>query len=103
MYILIGIVAFAIIIEIVKKIFRRGYAFLNHKRMVYLKVTLPRGDGKTDREESKEIAKDMKETIGRMEQVYMNMHKLGTLNVSDRLQQFFFRKPRIALIYNYEE
>ncbi|PID34873.1 MAG: hypothetical protein CR971_00950 [candidate division SR1 bacterium] len=103
LYIIIGIIAFAISIEIIKKIFRRGYAFLNHKRMVYLKVTLPRGDGKGDREESKEIAKDMKETIGRMEQVYMNMHKLGTLSVSDKIQQILFRKPRIVLIYNYEE
>ncbi len=103
LYILIGVIAFAISIEIIKKTLRRGYAFLNHKRMVYLKVTLPRGDGKGDREESKEIAKDMKETIGRMEQVYMNMHKLGTLSVSDKIQQFLFKKPRIVLIYNYEE
>jgi len=29
-----------------------------------------------DREQAKEIAKDMKEKIGRMTQVYMNMSKL---------------------------
>lgn len=103
LYILIGIVALTIILKILNKMFRRGYAFFNHTRMIYMRVTLPRGDGKTDREESKEIAKDMKDTIGRMEQVYMNIHKLGTLSVSDKIKYFLFRKPRIALIYNYEE
>jgi hypothetical protein len=44
--------------------------------MVYLKVMLPRNDGKGDREQQKEIAKDMKEKIGRMSQVFHNLHKL---------------------------
>ncbi len=101
--IVLGIIAFWIMFSIVKRMLRRGYAFLNHKRMVFLKVTLPRGDGKSDKEDSKEIAKDMKETIGRMEQVYMNMHKLWELSLKDKILQFFFKKPRITLIYNYEE
>jgi hypothetical protein len=31
--------------------------------MIYLKVMLPRGEGKIDREQEKELAKDMKEKI----------------------------------------
>jgi hypothetical protein len=31
--------------------------------MIYIKVLLPKGDGKTDREQEKEVAKDMKEKI----------------------------------------
>lgn len=43
---------------------------------MYVKVILPRNDAKSDREQEKEIAKDMKEKIGRMSQVYHNIHKM---------------------------
>jgi len=36
---------------------------MNVGRTIYLKVMLPRGEGKLDREQEKEIAKDMKEKI----------------------------------------
>ena len=35
-----------------------------------MKIMLPRGDSKSDREVAKELAKDMKEKISRMSQVY---------------------------------
>ena len=44
--------------------------------MIYLKVLQTRGDSKVDREVSKELAKDMKEKIARMSQVYNNLYKL---------------------------
>lgn len=44
--------------------------------MIYMRVLLPRGDNKTDREKEKEVAKDMKEKIGRMTQVFRNLRKL---------------------------
>lgn len=49
---------------------------MNARRIIYLKVSLPRNDSRQDREQEKEIAKDMKEKIGRMSQVFHNMHKL---------------------------
>jgi hypothetical protein len=52
------------------------YDIFNSKRLVYLKVILPRLDSKSDREREKELSKDMKEKIGRMSQVYRNFHKL---------------------------
>jgi hypothetical protein len=52
------------------------YDVLNANRIVYLKVILPRNDAKSDREQEKDIAKDMKEKIGRMSQVFHNAHKL---------------------------
>lgn len=52
------------------------YDIANANRMVYLKIMLPRGEGKVDREENKELAKDMKEKIGRMGQVFANISKL---------------------------
>lgn len=48
---------------LLEQAFRYGYAFLNSHRIIFLKVLLPRGDGKSDREQEKEIAKDMKEKI----------------------------------------
>jgi hypothetical protein len=48
---------------LIEKAFRYGYAFLNSHRLLFLKVLLPRGDGKNDREQEKELAKDMKEKI----------------------------------------
>jgi hypothetical protein len=52
------------------------YDVFNAKRYIWLRVTLPRSDTKVDREKEREIAKDMKEKIARMAQVYRNLHKL---------------------------
>lgn len=98
---IIVIVLIIIISKICKWCFRRGYAFMNHSRMIYMKVLLPRWDSKTDREQAKEIAKDMKEKIWRMSQVYTNLKKLWKLNWKDKIMYKFFRKPRITLMYHY--
>ena len=78
------------------------YDIINSTRMVYLKVTVPRGDGKSDREMEKELAKDMKEKISRMAQVYNSLHSIGELSVGDKTLNFLFRKPKITMIYQYE-
>ncbi|MEI8092061.1 MAG: hypothetical protein WCG98_07910 [bacterium] len=39
------------------------YDIVNAHRIIYLKVALPRNDSKQDREQDKELAKDMKEKI----------------------------------------
>jgi len=39
------------------------YDVMNISRLVYLKILLPRGDDKISKEQSKEVAKDMKEKI----------------------------------------
>jgi len=85
-----------------KRFLRRWYAIINHTRLVYMKVLVPRWDSKTDREQAKEIAKDMKEKIWRMSQVYTNMSKLWKLNFYDKIMYKLVRKPRISLIYHYE-
>jgi hypothetical protein len=89
------------------KFLKYGVAFLydviNARRIVYLKVLLPRGDSKADREQSKELAKDMKEKIGRMAQIYTNLHKLGDLSLSDSILAKLFDKPKVTLMLHYEE
>jgi hypothetical protein len=61
--ILLVAIGLRILFVLIRKALRYGYAFFNSHRLVFLKVLLPRGDGKSDREQEKEIAKDMKEKI----------------------------------------
>lgn len=79
------------------------YDVTNARRIVYMKVLQTRGESKSEREIQKELAKDMKEKIGRMWQVYNNLHKLGQLSASDNILRFFFKKPKVSLIYQYED
>lgn len=103
MYIILSIIIVTLFVKLIKYTLRRGYALLNHNRMVYMKVLVPRWDSKVDREQAKELAKDMKEKIWRMSQVYLNFHKLGRLGVTDKIMYTIFRKPRIILMYHYED
>jgi hypothetical protein len=61
---------------VLKKALRLIYDIFNAKRIIYLKISLPRSESKEDREQNRELAKDMKEEIGRMAQVFHNIHKL---------------------------
>ena len=101
LYWAITIILLIIMTKICKWCFRWWYAFIHHNRMIYMKVLLPRWDSKTDREQAKEIAKDMKEKIWRMAQVYTNLKKMWKLNRKDKVMYKFFRKPRISLMYHY--
>ncbi len=103
LYTVLIIIMLKVLSTLIKYMLRRGYAFLNDRRMQYMKVLVPRWDSKVDREQAKEIAKDMKEKISRMTQVYLNLYKLWTLSVKDKIMYKFFRKPRITLMYHYED
>jgi len=48
---------------VIRRILVVFYDLFHVSRMIYLKVMLPRGEGKIDREQEKELAKDMKEKI----------------------------------------
>lgn len=101
-----GLIALIIGIALWKSLaylFEFLYDIFNAKRMVFLKVILPRGDSKADREKEKELAKDMKEKISRMSQVFRNLHKLGELSLKDSLLQRICKKPKITLVLHYEE
>lgn len=68
---------------IVRFLFRFLYDVFNEHRLIYLRIIQPRSDTKQDREREKDIAKDMKEKISRMSQVYRALHKLGERSVID--------------------
>jgi hypothetical protein len=88
--------------KIIKYIFAFIYDVFNKRRYIRLRVVLPRWDTKFDREKEKEIAKDMKEKIARMAQVYRNIHKLWELSVWDNIMNFLFSKPKVTLALHYE-
>lgn len=92
----------ALAFNVIKQGLRYLYSLFNFRRYVFLKVILPRGDGKSDREQAKELAKDMKEKIGRMSQVYVNLHKISELSTSETLMFKVFAKQKMILIYQYE-
>lgn len=79
------------------------YDVFNAKRIVYLRVIQPRGDSKSDREREKEIAKDMKEKIGRMSQVFVSLHKLGKLSFRDQMMRRIFNKPKLSFMLHCED
>lgn len=58
-----GVIGAIVIYKLIKKGLQFFYDVLNAHRIVYLKITLPRNDSRQDREQEKEIAKDMKEMI----------------------------------------
>ena len=82
---------------------RHIYSFLNTSRMIYLKVMLPKTDGKTDREQEKEIAKDMKEKVSRMSQLYSGLHKISDLSTKESMMHKIFGKQKLVMIYQYEQ
>ena len=96
-------IAWGLFMRMLRKLLRYAYAFCNSRRIVFLKVLLPRWDGKSDREQEKEIAKDMKEKIWRMSQVLWNLHKMNEVSVHEKLMQTFFWKHKLVFIYQYED
>jgi len=91
-----------VFLRMLKVFLRYFYGFCNAHRIIFLKVLLPRWDGKSDREQEKEIAKDMKEKIWRMSQVLWNLHKMNEVSTHEKLMQFFFWKQKLVFIYQYE-
>ena len=102
-YIIIWLIFLYFLLKSIIYIFSFMYDVWNSSRMIYLQVTMPRLDSRSDREVEKDISKDMKEKIGRMAQVYRNLHKLWSLNVWDGIMSYFFTKPKINIIYHYDK
>lgn len=105
-YALNGLIIFfmgILFIIIVKNMMRFFYDVFNSGRIIYLKILLPRGQSKLDREQEKELAKDMKEKIWRMSQVFHNFHKIWSLSMKENVMRKIFDKPKTTMIYHYED
>ncbi len=104
-YVLNGVLIFIIgmlFLIIIRNMLRFFYDVFNSGRIIYLKVLLPRGQSKLDREQEKELAKDMKEKIWRMAQVFHNFHKIWSLSIKENFMRKIFDKPKTTMIYHYE-
>ena len=97
-----GLILLWIFIKMFRRFLRYAYAFCNSHRIIFLKVLLPRWDAKSDREQEKEIAKDMKEKIWRMSQVLWNLHKMNEISTHEKIMQAFFWKQKLIFVYHYE-
>ena len=73
------------------------------KNLRYLKVTLPRGDSKLDKE--KETKKDFKEKVGTMSMFYNAVHKLSEAWLKDTFLNAIFKHSKISLelVYSHWE
>ncbi len=98
-----GIIATIILLKIIRYLLEFSYDVFNSQRIIFLKVVSPRGDTKGDREREKELAKDMKEKISRMSQVFRSLHKIGKLSFMDNVTRWLFNKPKISLMLRYDD
>lgn len=97
-----SIILLSLFVRMLKVFLRYLYWFCNAHRIVFLKVLLPRWDGKSDREQEKEIAKDMKEKIWRMSQVLWNLHKMNEVSTREKIMWTIFWKQKLVFVYQYE-
>lgn len=101
---IIGLVILGIFVyKVTKYLLAFIYDVMNASRIVYLKILLPRGDDKISKEQSKEVAKDMKEKIWRIGQVFDNIYKLWDISFMDNIMLTWFHKPKVTLILSYEK
>jgi len=69
-------------------LFRYLTALKWSKKLVYMRITLPRAD--TAKDKDKQVEKDFREKIGIMEQFYRNIHEIRELNIKNKIQNFIF-------------
>lgn len=103
LWVVLGIGGAVILYKLLQYCLAFLYDVLNSWRMVYVRIVLPRGDDKISREQAHDVAKDMKEKISRMGQVYDALHKLGQSSFYETTLRTIFRKPKVSLIWHYEK
>lgn len=69
-------------------IFRYITARIWSKKLIYMRITLPRADTQKDKE--KDVEKDFREKIGIMDQFYRNIHEIRELTIMNRIRNFIF-------------
>ena len=99
----IGIIAAIVLANMIRYLFEFFYDVFNAHRIIYMRITLPRGDDKISREQSKDVAKDMKEKLSRMGQVYDALHKLWQSSFVETWMRWLFRKPKVTQILHFEK
>ncbi len=102
-WIFAAIAACIVLVKSIRYLFEFFYDVLNARRIIFLRVTLPRGDDKISREQARDVAKDMKEKLSRMGQVYDALHKLGQSSFVETTLKTLFHKPKVTFVLHYED
>ena len=83
------------------KIVRVMYEIYCARRLVYMRVTLPRADSKLDKE--RETKKDFKEKVGIMAVFFKSVHKIGDITFKDWVLDTVFDHMKVSLELVYDE
>jgi hypothetical protein len=86
---------------LVVKLIRLIFEVSLTKKLVYMKVTLPKSDSKLDKE--KETKKDFKEKIWMMSMYYKAIHKLSDSWLKDTVTDALFDHSKVSLELAYED
>lgn len=85
----ISIVSAIVSVWIFLRILRYFDRYICSKRLVFMKVTLPREDSPKDKE--KETEKDFREKISIMSQFFRNLHETSELNLVNQIKTRLFK------------
>ncbi len=94
------IIILYVIFKLLLRLIRFLFEIYLSKKMVYLRITLPKADSKLDKE--KETKKDFKEKIWMMTMFYKAIHKISDAWFKDTVMDFFFQHSKISLELVYE-
>ena len=90
-----------IVLYFVRQMIRFTYEVMTSKNLIYLQVTLPRGDSKLDKE--RETKKDFKEKIGIMAVVYKAIHKISSTSMKQTLLNAIFNHIKASFEFVYKD
>lgn len=95
------IFALILLLAWVVKLIRLTFEIVTAKKLVYMRVLMPRADSKLDKE--RETKKDFKEKTGIMSMFYKATHKLSEAGLYDTVMNFFFNHAKISMELVYDK
>ncbi len=94
-------ILFVIVFFLFLKLMRLAYEIYASRKLVYMRVTLPRADSKLDKE--KETKKDFKEKTGIMSIFYKGIHKISEATLMETFLDIIFDHAKISLELVYDK
>ena len=99
--ILWNLIVLVFLIFLLLKVIRVLYEIYAARRLVYMRVTLPRADSKLDKE--RETKKDFKEKVGIMSVFFKSVHKIGDITFRDWILDTIFDHMKVSLELVFDE
>ncbi|MCT4617441.1 MAG: type IV secretory system conjugative DNA transfer family protein [Candidatus Gracilibacteria bacterium] len=100
LYIILGIVLTILLLVLIVKTMRLMFEMWTAKKLVYMKITLPKADSKLDKE--RETKKDFKEKIGIMSMFYKAVNKLSEAGLYDTVMNLLFNHAKVSMELVYD-